>query len=631
MENDYKIKIDDDFLVSQGQSLFDNSKSSRELVQESWSDEMSAYNNEFSKDERKYSEYLGTKRLFIPKTYTNTQRLVVECMDTFFFDPDEIVSVTSDKDVPKESIDAVKVLLNYRLNGHPISFFHEAYETALDAIRNKIGILKIYPQLKTDKKKTKQSYTSPSGQEVEVEYEDEGIVAYSPKIEAVPPEDVFFHKNATWKNYWKYPLVHRYKKTRDELKKLGFKNVDDLPAISDDLADDDLKLGRDDPYQHQQSPFNAYSNVKAQEEVMVYECWDFLPDEDGDLESCSYYLLGDESKPVVVGKGWEKNELPYKFDEFEENRPPFIIGLAYPEAHQLYGKSYPMITASLQMETNAQRNQEREAVARALRPPVYVNRDAEVDLMALINRRIGGYVQGNGPASDSITEMPTMNPMAITSAHQARTDADYYETGIPPNLLGSGAQDDTATGATQNLVNANKKISLIIKSLAYTLYVPAFRYLLRLEQVYCSDAFINMVTGKMLGWQLPADQYPPRNIIQGDFDLKVNLGMNKQSQINKWLMILDRANQANQVIMGMVQAGVVPPQMASFFNPIWMFDQMFGLLGLKSPNEYRIPAQQPPPQEGQAPGIASQPKNPADASQSVNQMSPEATGAMNVI
>lgn len=626
--NDEKISVhDDDFLLSQGTVIFNDSQSTREMIQQSWADEMDLYNNEFSKDENKYSAYLGTKKLFIPKTYTNTQRIVVECLDTFFFDSDEIVSVSSDKSIPKESQDAVKSLINYRLNGHPVSFFHEAYEACLDAVRNKVGIFKVYPQLKVKKQKKTQVITSPSGQPVEVSYDEEVIESYSPKLEAIPPEDLYFSQSSTWKNYWQYPIVHRYKKSRDQLKRMGYKNVDEVSQIQNELLSDQLKMKRDQPLN--QSPFQKQTKIAAQQEVMVYEFWDFLP-YDGKLESCSYILLGDEASPSVVGRGWELNELPYKFDDFEYNRPPFLVGPAYPEAHQLYGKSYPIITQSLQMETNAQRNQEREAVARALRPHVYVNRDADVDLMALVNRRIGGYVQGSGPASDSITELPSMNPMAITAGHQARTDNDYYETGIPPNLLGAGSADDTATGASQNLMNANKKISIILKSLANSLFIPAFNYLLRLEQVYCSDDFINMVTGKTLGWKLPNDEFPARNLIQGDFDFKMNLGINKQGQINKWLMILDRANQSNQVTMAMVQSGVVPPQSATFFNSTWMYEQMFNMLGIKNPDDYKMAAQQPP-QGQESKGVASQARNPGDPSQQVSQGSPEPTGVMNVI
>jgi hypothetical protein len=307
------------------------------------------------------------------------------------------------------------------------------------------------------------------------------------------------------------------------------------------------------------------------------------------------------------------------------------LGVAYPESHKLEGKSFPWITDSLQKETNAQRNQEREAVARALRPHVYINRDAGVDLMALVNRRIGNYVQGDGPAGEAIQELPTMNPMAITASHQARTDRDYSENGLSENLVGGNSGDDTATEATQRLQNANKKISAVIKNLANTAYLPALRMLLRLDQTYCTDEFVQSVTGKLLGWGRSADGVPSLASIQGDFDLKLNLGIGKQAQLNKMLLLLDRMNQSNQSLAQLVQLGVVDPKSVSFGDPMKVFDYILSISGNKNVGEFKIQALPPPTEEGTTPGMASQPRNVMDPSQQISNMSPEPTGALNVI
>jgi hypothetical protein len=221
----------------------------------------------------------------------------------------------------------------------------------------------------------------------------------------------------------------------------------------------------------------------------------------------------------------------------------------------------------LQQETNAQRNQEREAIARDIRKTVYISRDANVDLPALVNRRIGGYVTGDGPADQAIREIPSSNAAAVLARTQQRTDNDYYEAGIPPNLLGSDTGNNTATSDTQQLANANKKIQMVLKNIAYTLFLPAFQKLLRLEQTYCSDEYVRMVTGKVLGWQLPQDNFPMRDVIQGDFDLMVTTGMNKQAQTNRLLLFADRMTQYNVSLSQLVQLGVINPQMAQLCEP----------------------------------------------------------------
>lgn len=626
-----KIKIDDAFLLSQGNSLFTQMKANRFEIDDRRTKDLDLYEGKFSDKERDYSEMLGKSRLFINKTYTYTQRILIDVLDTIYFDPDEIVNVTSDKEIPWAQKEAVKALMNYRLNSHPVDFYKELYDSGLDAIRNMTCVLKVYPKIKTKKvPKIVEIQVEGDPESYLVEHpteKDEEVESYSPAMEAIPPEDVFFSERATWKDYWKFPIIHRYTRSRDQLRRMGYKNVDAVSGSEERTLGDEVKMKR----YEDQSPFSPVKTIPHQDQIVVYEVWDLLPGEDGLLESGSYILLGDQAGPAVVARGWEVNELPYKMDKFEYNRPPFVLGVAYPESHRLEGKSFPWITEALQKETNAQRNQEREAVARALRPHTYVNRDANVDLMALVNRRIGGYVQGDGPAQEAITELPTMNPMAITSGHQARTDNDYYEAGIPPNLVGSSQGDDTATEATQRLNNATKKIAFVIKNLAYTAYVPAFRMLLRLDQTYASDEFINMVTGKVLGWRAANDGIPARDVIQGDFDFKLSLGVGKQAQINKLLLVADRMNQTNQVLSQLVQLGVADPTQIQFGDPTKVFDYILQITGNKDVGEFKFPAKQPPMPQGDVKGIPSMPNNAPDASQEIAQTSPEASGLLNVI
>lgn len=628
------VKIDptsDDFILSQGQSIFSSARSGYEMILERMKKDMDLYDGKFSEKERKYSEYLGAPRLFIPKTYTNTQRIAVDVMDSFFFDPEEIVGVRSFKDTPQEYIQAVKSLLNYRLNSHPIDFYKEGYEATIDAIRSLYAVFKVYPRIETEEYIDRQVIEQPLENGIVIpvilEQKKKRIKNYEPRLECCNPEDVLFSAKSTWKTYQRNAIIHRYPITRDEAKRRGYKNYTDMtPTSGSDASGNTVKYQRMQDYQ---SPFTEDTTVKQAQQIWCYEFWDFLPYK-GRLESCSYVLLGTAIAPTVVGRGWQLNELPYKTSAFEPNESPFVMGMAYPEPHRLPGKSYPQITEALQQETNAQRNQEREAIARDIRKTVYISRDANVDLPALVNRRIGGYVTGDGPADQAIREIPSSNAAAVLARTQQRTDNDYYEAGIPPNLLGSSAGDQTATAETQQLGNANKKIQMVLKNIAYTLFLPAFQKLLRLEQTYCSDAFIQQVTGKMLGWQFPDDNMPMREVIQGDFDLMVTTGMNKQAQTNRLLLLADRMNQYNVSMSQLVQLGVVNPQMASFANPTPIFDEILTANGFKNHMAYKLQAQPPQAPPGSAPGVASATGNVAETGGQVSQMSPQAPEALGV-
>ena len=50
-----------------------------------------------------------------------------------------------------ESRDSIKALLSYRLNGHPINFYEEIFEATQDSLKNKVGILKVFPRFKKKK------------------------------------------------------------------------------------------------------------------------------------------------------------------------------------------------------------------------------------------------------------------------------------------------------------------------------------------------------------------------------------------------------------------------------------------------------------------------------------------------
>lgn len=618
-----KKKIKDDELLSRSKGIFQGSVNWRQTgLEDRWRKSNDLYNGVFSSTEKKTSDVLiGQGRLFIPKTYNTIQRILVDVLDDVFFDPDEIVSVANWKNIPTDTRETVKTLLNYRLNGNPINFYFETYEAVIDGMKNKVGIFKVYPELKTEKAQ-KPIEIDPYTGEVLATEEYEKIVSFRPKLECTPYEDVFFDRQATWKDYWKYPIVHRFRRSLDYLKRRGYKNLDKINPDDDIEANDAIKSQRE-----YQSPFSNNVEEKGQRGVWCYEIWDFMDvNGDGLLESCSYVCVGDASGPSLIVRGVEENTLPYRLPDDDYNRPPFVVGQAFPEPHQMYGKDMPEITEALQKETNSLRNQRREAVALSLRKPILANRSAGIDLVSLTNRRIGGVVLGDDISESSVREMQISDPTQTNIQEQSTTNNDYYETtSIPPNLMGMPSSgDETATAVTNHVANANKKINHIIRNFRYTLFLPAFRMLLRLEQEYETDEFIMLVTGRKLGWEWAADSVPASEVIQGEFELVVNMGVQKQVQINKYLLLLDRGTQANSATAQMVQMGVIKPEEAKFFNVTKPQEQILKILGEKELAEWYWQAQPPQaPQENQIKGLASQAAMTGGLDAEVTNMNPE--------
>lgn len=622
MEYIGKPGTEDDKLIRRGIDIIRLSKNVRNLVEFEWAKDNDSYDSKFDKKEMAHSEFLGVPRLFIPKTYAQTQRMMEECLEQWFFDVEEFCSIRSWKNVPRETLDIVKALLNYRLNDHPIQSYQEVYEFCQDGIKNKVGIFKVYPRFKIVKKEGRKFMVDENANEVPPPSADatkeELVQFFSPIVECVPYEDLFLSVEASWKDYWKMPMVHRVKRSRDYCKKRGYQNIDQIPWSGTFPGTDLIKMQRS---MNQGSPFaGAPEDITEQQYIWIYECWDLQPGKYGYLESGSFVLGGSAERPMALMRGWIKNELPYQFDPTETVRPPFVVGTAFPESHTMYGKSFPGVTRDLQKETNARINQEREAVARALRPPTLVNRNSNVDLMALMIRKIGGVVQGNDIGPESIREMEVANPVAISLPAQQRIDQLYAEiSSIGPEQLGAnpaGSDEQSATESSTQSSNANKKMNMVIRNLTQTGILPMLRYLLRLEQEYESDTLIEQVTGRVLGWKFVKDSKGkhvgprPSVVIQGDFDLQISVGINKQNQLAQLKTITELGTQANGTLVQALQVGAVKAQDVRFFNPMWSFKWMAKLLGQKNTDEMSFPAMQPPPPQGKPGGGAQMPSAP---------------------
>ncbi len=586
-----KERITEEYLDRRAEAIFRASTNFRsQKITDRWRKSNNLYDGIFETSQKEKSDVLiGQGRLFIPKTYSHIQRMLVDLIEAFYFDPEEIVTVTNWKSIPYETREIVKVLLNYRLNNNPIQFYQEIYEVCLDALKNKIGILKIYPDI--------------------TQNDDKTIKTFAPRMDCRPYEDVFFDVQATWKDYWRYPIMDRMIKSLDELKRRGYKNLDEIKAINLVDLNDSIKMQRALD-QGSDLGFTTPDSDKTLEYTVLYEIWDFIDiDGDGLLESCSYYYAGDAQGPHWLVKNAEENTLPYRREGDIYNRPPIVVCHSFPESHKMYGKDVPEIVEGLQKQTNAIQNQLREATALAIRGHTLVSRSAGVDLMTLMNRKIGSVVLADDTSEQSVREFKNSPPPPGAYQEQAKVDQDFYETtSIPPNMMGMpSSQDETATAVTAHVANANKKIQLVISNIARTGLIDAFGKLLRLEQYFETDTFIEMVTGRKLGWKFAADSAPPKEIIQGEFELQVSMGINKQLQLNKLMMILDRGNQHNATLTAMVQGGVVKPGEVKFFNPQIILKRALAILGEKEFEEFILQAQQPPPEMiGGGPGVASQ-------------------------
>lgn len=603
-----QMLVDEETLSSRGVELFADSKNSWELLRDRRQKDNDLYDGNFSDEEKEYSAVLGVRRLFIRKTWAQIQRILTDCIEAVYFDPDELVKLVTNKAIPAESQRIFKALINHRLRGNPINYYEESYEAFLDAIKNKFCVIKVYPRFiisKTEKKKIVAENTAGVD---DADYEEK-IEYFCPAMETLPPEDVFFSSRATWKDYWKYPICHRKKISRGEAEDRGFINLDKVQTAISETDEEKMRRQERDG-----SPFNQESRINpSTNSIYIYEFWDFRR-KDGRMESGSFIMGGGPDSPNVLLRGWEWNELPYRKDKIDPVRPPFAVGVSIPRPHQLPGDSFPEVTEGLQRETNASVNQEREAVAMALRPPLIVAKDSGIDLYGLKVRKIGAVLQSEIPPSEVARELATTNPIPVSAPNRQRIDADYAEiSSITPMTMGATRGSDMpATNFSGLTSNSNKKIQFILRNVLVTGIFPALWMLMRLEQSYESDEYIEQVTGERLGFQFEKNAdgsyvgASPLSSIQGEYTFEIETGINKPAQMGQWKTIIELINQANATGAQLVQMGVAQPQDVQFFSPNVAIEQIMKIMGQKNIDEMKIQSVAPPP-EAEAGGFASQP------------------------
>lgn len=607
MEKPTMPKSDFETLQTRGIDLFNDAKGAWEILRDRWKKSNDLYDGKFSDEESEYSRVLGIKRMFIKKTWAQIQRILSDCMEAVYFDPDELVTLIENKAVPAASQRIFKTLINHRLRGNPINYYQECYEAFLDAIKNKYCVIKTYPRLKIKLTK-KKTVIDETGENLSPEDYDKEVEYFCPAMEVLPYEDVFFSKRATWKDFYKFPIIHRKRISRGEALDRGWKVEDEESA---GMGTDEIKEQRQE---FNGSPFaKDPEGNKDLDQLWSYEIWDFKR-RDGELESGSFVMIGSSESPEKVVRGWEWNEMPYKYDELEPRRPPFDLGVSLPRAHTLPGDDFPEVTEGLQQETNSQRNQEREAVALALRPPLIVMKDSGMDLFSLMTRRIGAVMQSEVPPEQAARELQMQNPVSLTAPIQQRTDNDYAEvSSITPMSLGmSRGSDMPATNFAGLSGNTNKKIQFIMRNVLITGIFPALDKLMRLEQAYETDDYIEQVTGERLGLRFEKDQNgyvgaSPSATIQGRYAFNIQIGVNKQAQMGQWKTIIELINQANATAAQLVQMGVAQPQTVQFWKADVAIEELMKTMGQKNIDEMKIQAVQPPPQEGGGAGFASQP------------------------
>ena len=274
------------------------------------------------------------------------------------------------------------------------------------------------------------------------------------KIENVPPEEFLISRTAKSISDAHF-TAHRKYITRSELVEMGF----DAEVIGKLPADQSQKYSEERVARKRQNEddLNAVTADKANEEILIYECYIKLDeDEDGIAELRKVTVAGDSSYELL-------DNVPY-------DRCPFVSITPILVPHRFYGRSVSELVEDVQLI--------KSTIMRQLLDNMYLtnnNRvavmDGQVNIDDLLTNRPGGVVRTKQPPQSVISPLQNqpLNQAAmplleyLDTVREQRTGITRYSQGMDADSL-----NKTASGLNQILTQAQLRVELICRVFAET-------------------------------------------------------------------------------------------------------------------------------------------------------------------
>jgi hypothetical protein len=296
---------------------------------------------------------------------------------------------------------------------------------------------------------------------------------------------------------------------------------------------------------------------------------------------------------------------------------PIAIGSLLLEPHKLVPESIVEPLEGPQEDLNMTLNLRKDNQLLSMQGGWSIDRLAGVDVQALSNLRPGFIVRRN-PGQGAI-EPIKLPDVTQTSYIEAGADQSMIEEmmGIPPVKQGTSTSSKTGVTAL-NLQEANTKENLFIATIGETLFRQII-YLLAYEiQLFETDERIFRVANENARKEVNDAKLDNIYDVEFDMDVEIEVGLNEVSrsiEIQRKLLFIDRALQANQSTILMLRSGIQMPNPQAVDTAEMLNDTAkdFGIDNLK---KYLVPLTPPQPQQPQQGGGA-------PAQQAEGQMAPQ--------
>lgn len=229
----------------------------------------------------------------------------------------------------------------------------------------------------------------------------------------------------------------------------------------------------------QQDPQDETSGIKDFDIVWVMR-W-FMRDSQGNDHT--FYTLGTEellTDPVPIE------------DVYFHGVRPYVMGYSILETHRVLKTSMPILTKSLQQETNSIANQRIDNVSFVLNKRWIVARGRQVDVQSLVRNVPGGVTLVNDPNSD-VKESNWADVTSSAYVEQDRLNMDFDELAgnfSPGTRVANNAMNDTLGGSKMMAQGAGLMTEYLLRTINETWWEKVLRQLALLEQYYETDEVV---------------------------------------------------------------------------------------------------------------------------------------------
>jgi len=497
-------------------------------------------------DKDYYAEMFKTLQK-IPMTTSevhDTIMWILPALVETFSSPRDVVDIQPEGGEDAQRSDKVQELLNFQTERQNEGFMNRYY-WMLSCLEMNIGFLKV--SWEQEKQKEEQEVmlddnglmmippqVNVKSQEIasqgdgittpniyRVVIENERTIKNQPRIEALSVTDVRWnssakklreakfvqHKTSRTLNYLYQKqsegLYFNIDKVRDEVGKASYSNLEQT----------------NNPYINQQI---EYDKEDLRRDIDVYECYtEYDLDDKGKLKPYIFTVAGDCS--VLIG--------------IQENTMgrlhPIFDLLAMPDQKNVVPKiGLPELLGEIQNINTALTKLLVKHLIKSNAGKRFVDK-SKVDQDDILNE--ADDIGVNGSPRDAVYPMPPTNlsPMTMPffqlqqSSLESKVGVTKYNTGTDSAHL-----NDTATGVTALIDQANKKIKLIARVMAEH-YRELYRFLISLNQQYIDEPQVVRLLNKKL--EVTPDD------LDGKFDLIISTGLggtNKQAEIQMLQLLM---------------------------------------------------------------------------------------------